>query len=105
MTTGKSNRPEDVRLDCPRVRRERCRQIGGRHRRNRLVDDVVLREDFIPTGSLRALDEGSAGGRIHMGRIVVTEFVSLDGVMEDPGVRRLLDPRGTRMEQLDCAER
>src|SRR5216684_9369806 len=25
------------------------------------------------------------GGRLDMGRIVVTEFVSLDGVMEDPG--------------------
>jgi dihydrofolate reductase len=38
-----------------------------------------------PARSGHSIDTANAKRRIEMGRIVVTEFVSLDGVMEDPG--------------------
>jgi len=41
------------------------------------------RDDFRPAE--RSQSQGKTQRRIEMGRIVVTEFVSLDGVMEDPG--------------------
>lgn len=39
-----------------------------------------------------------------MGRIVVTEFVSLDGVMEDPGVGRFAVWNISRVERGSCSK-
>ena len=61
--------------------------------------------DRLPVGHASAVPRPQPGRRRVMGKVVVTEFVSLDGVMEDPGGARATSTPVGRSSRPGCPGR